>query len=86
MHRHQLDIQAPVADLCALLRAPGFDEVTVPHEGLGLIALGKGTGYINGDSKHTRIRVMADVDCEAVTRLVERIRASGLGTTHLVLD
>ena len=87
MHRHEVDIEAPLSELRALLRAPDFAEVEVPQEGLGLIALGGGTGYVNElDSRRTRIRVLVEDDCAAVDRFVHRMRARGVGTTHHVLD
>jgi len=87
MHRHEVDIQAPLEEFSALLCTPGFAEVAVPRQGLGLIALGEGTGYVYRlDSHRTRVRVLVDGDGDAVHQFVDRIRAQGVGTTHQVLD
>jgi hypothetical protein len=87
MNRHEVDIQAPLEEFSALLGTPGFAEVAVPQQGLGLIALGDLKGYVYRlDSARTRIRVLEDGDGRVVREFVERIRAQGVGTTHHVLD
>ena len=87
MHRHEVDIQAPLEEFSALLCTPGFAEVAVPQQGLGLIALGEVKGYVYRlDSARTRVRVLESGDGRAVREFVERIRAQGVGTTHHVLD
>lgn len=87
MNRHEVDIQAPLEELSALLDTPGFAGVAVPQQGLGLIALGDLKGYVYRlDSARTRIRVLENGDGSVVRELVDRLRAEGMGATHHVLD